>query len=82
MIDVSTTGLHCALLPDSSLQKGDLVEVDLPLPGERPLSLSATIVHRRTHDGTVEIGLHFTDVPRPVEDRIHHYVVAALSDPD
>ncbi|GAT65323.1 methyl-accepting chemotaxis aspartate transducer [Planomonospora sphaerica] len=82
MIDVSTTGLHCSLLPDSSLKQGDLVEVDLPLPGERPLALSATVVHRRAHDGTVEIGLHFTDVPQAAEDRVHRYVVAALSDLD
>ncbi|MFC4058199.1 methyl-accepting chemotaxis protein [Planomonospora corallina] len=82
IIDVSTTGAHCSTRRSTPLGQGDPVEVDIPLPGERPLTLRATIVHQRAHDNTMEIGLRFTDVPQPVEDRIHRYVIAALSELD
>ncbi|WP_344857237.1 methyl-accepting chemotaxis protein [Planomonospora alba] len=82
LVDVSTTGAHCSVRRDTPLATGDLVEVDLPLPGGRPLTLSATVVHRRTHDDTAEIGLQFTKVPQAVEERIHRYVITALSELD
>jgi methyl-accepting chemotaxis protein len=78
MLDLSASGAHFSSRPDTPLRKGDHVEVDIPLGGAAPLTLSAEIVHHTTRDDTVELGLRFADVPPSAADRIHRHVVAAL----
>ncbi|GGT02844.1 hypothetical protein GCM10010156_70990 [Planobispora rosea] len=82
LLDLSVSGTLCSTVHDIPLQPGDLLEIDIPLRGERPLTLRAGVVHCRRSDGITELGLCFTDVSSAAMDRINQYVMAALMEED
>ncbi|GIH75943.1 hypothetical protein Plo01_23720 [Planobispora longispora] len=78
LLDLSVSGTQCTTVQDVPLQPGDLVAIDIPLLGERPVKLRAGVVRCRKNDGVTEIGLCFTDVSPAAASSINQYVMAAL----
>jgi c-di-GMP-binding flagellar brake protein YcgR len=82
--DMSAGGLQMEIVGDDRIRVGDILEIELSVPGEKtavPLGRVVRVIEQGSHEpARIHAGLHFTDISAREEDIISRYVFRRQSE--